>query len=56
MSVVMSWCAAINYNSKTKNNREVSYFPLNKDTSVHKGRIHAAGCPVDNLPSKIGNF
>ena len=49
----LSWCAVINYNSKTKNNREVSYFRLSKDTSVHKDWIHATGHPLDNLPSKI---
>ena len=52
--VVISWCEAIN--NKTKNNREVSYFRLLKDASVHKGWIHATGRLVDNLPSKIGNF
>ena len=49
----MSWCAVINCNNKTKNNREVSYFRLPKDTSVHKDWIHATGRPIDNLPSKI---
>ena len=52
----MSWRAAINCNNKTKNNREVSYFQLSKDTSVHKDWIHATGHPLDNLPSKIENF
>ena len=33
----MSWCAVINCNNKAKTkNREVSYFRLSKDTSVHK--------------------
>ena len=49
----MSCCAVINRNNKTKNNREVSYFRLPKDTSVHKDWIHATGLPVDNLESKI---
>ena len=49
----MSWCAVINYNNKTKSNREVSYFRLLKDTSVHKDWIYVTGRPVDNLPSKI---
>ena len=31
----------------------MSYFRLTKDTSIHKDWIHATGCPVDNLPSKI---
>ena len=31
----------------------MSYFRLPKDTSIHKDWIHAAGCPVDNLQSKI---
>ena len=53
---MMSWCAVINCNDKIKNNREVSYFRLPKDTSVHKDWIHATGCPVDNLPSKIENL
>ena len=52
----MSCCAVINCNNKTKNNREVSYFRLPKNTSVHKDWIHAAGRPVDNLPSKIENL
>ena len=51
----MSWCAVINCNNKTKNKREVSYFRLSKNTSVHKDWIYATGCPVDNLPSKIKN-
>ena len=49
----MSWCAVINCNNKTKNNREVSYFRLPKDTSVHKDWIHATGRPIDNFSSKI---
>ena len=49
----MSWCTVIKCNNKTKNNREVSYFWLPKDTSVHEDWIHAIGHPVDNLPSKI---
>ena len=49
----MSWRAAINCNNKTKNNREVSYFQLSKDTSIHKDWIHAIGHPLDSLPSKI---
>ena len=49
----MSWCAVINCNNKTKNNREVSYFRLPKDASGHKDWIHATGRPIDNLPSKI---
>ena len=49
----MSWWAVINCNNKTKNNREVPYFQLPKDTSVHKDWIHATGRPIDNLPSKI---
>ena len=49
----MSWCAVINCNNKTKNNREVSYFRLPKDTSVHKDWNHATSRPIDNLPSKI---
>ena len=51
----MSWCAAINCNNKTKNDRKVSYFRVPKDTSVLKGWIHATGRPDDNLPSKSGN-
>ena len=31
----------------------MSYFRLPKDTSIHKDWIHATGCPVDNLQSKI---
>ena len=31
----------------------MSYFRLPKDTSFHKDWIHAAGHPIDNLPSKI---
>ena len=38
---------------KQNKKREVSYFQLTKDTSIHKDWIHATGCPVDNLPSKI---
>ena len=49
----MSWCAVINCNNKTKNNRDVSYFRLPKDTSVHKDWIHGTGFPIDSLPSKI---
>ena len=52
-SIVMSWCAVINCNNTTKHNRKVSYFRLPKDTSVHKDWIHATGCPIDHLPSKI---
>ena len=52
----MSWCAVINCNNKTKNNREVSYFRLPKDKSVHKDWIHATGRPVDNLPFKMENL
>ena len=52
----MPWCAVINCNSKIKNNREVSYFRLSEDTSVHKDWIHAAGYPLNNLPSKIENL
>ena len=48
----MSWWAVINCNNKTKNNREVPYFQLPKDASVHKDWIHATGRPIDNLPSK----
>ena len=55
-SVVMSWCAVINCNNKTKKNREVSFFRLPKDASVHKDWIHATGHPLDNLPSKVKNF
>ena len=51
-SVAMSWCAVINCNNK-KNNRELSYFWLPKDTTVQKDWIHATGRPIDNLPSKI---
>ena len=53
---MMSWCTVINCNNKTKNNREVSHSQLTKNASVHKGSIHATGCPVDNLPSKIRHF
>ena len=51
----MSWCAVINCNNKTKNDREVSYFRLPKVTSVHKDWIHVTGrhVTIDNLPSKI---
>ena len=49
----MSCCAVINCNKKTKNNREVSYFRLPIDTSIHKDWIHTTDCAVDNLPSKI---
>ena len=49
----MSWCAVLNCNNKTKNDREVSYFRLPKDTSVHKDWIHVTGRRIDNLPSKI---
>ena len=49
----MSWCAVKNCNNKTNNNREVSYFRLPKDTSVHKDWIHATCRQVDTLPSKI---
>ena len=53
----MSWCAVINCNNKKKkNNGEVSYFRLSKDTSVHKDCIHATGYPLDNLLSKIENL
>ena len=49
----MSWCAVINCNNKTKNNRDVSHFRLPEDTSVLKDWIHATGRPIDNFPSKI---
>ena len=48
----MSWCAVINCSNK-KNNREVSYFRLSKDTHIQKDWIHATGRPIDNLSSKI---
>ena len=52
----MSWSAAINCNSKTESNRELSYFLLTKDASVHKYLVHAIGRRVDNLFSKIKNL
>ena len=42
--------------TKQKNKREVSHFRLSKDRSVHKDWVHATGCQVDNLPSKIENI
>ena len=52
-SAAMSLFAAINCNNKTQNNRELSYFRLRKDTSVHKDWIHATVRQVDSLPSHI---
>ena len=49
-SAIISWCAIIYCNYKAQNNRR---FQLSKDTSVRKDWIHAIGCQVDNLPSKI---
>ena len=49
----ISWFTVVNYNNKTQNDREVSYFQLPKDTSVHKDWIHATNRQVDNLPSKL---
>ena len=45
----ISWFAVVNYNNKTQNDREVSYFQLLKDTSVHKDWIHATNREVDNF-------
>ena len=52
-SATMSLCAVINCNKKNKIIREASYFQLTKITSVHKDWIHATGCQVDNVLSKI---
>ena len=48
----MSWCAVINSNNKTQNNREAPHLQLLKDTRVHKDWIHATNCQVDKLSSK----
>ena len=43
-AVVMCWCAAINCNNKTKNNGEVSYFQIPKDTSVRSYHLPFLCC------------
>ena len=42
--------------TRLKNNREVSYFRLSKDSRVHKDWIHATGHPLDNMPSIMENL
>ena len=53
---MMSCCPVINCNSKTKNNREVFYFQLTKNTSVHKGLIHATGAQLKLCSQKQETF
>ena len=43
-------------NDNNNRSKEVSYFQLPKDTSIHKDWIHGTGSSVDNLPSKIENI